>query len=184
HALLTQWGCNHFDYVRIPKLARDLDVTFVGQPHGNRKSVVGGLQKKGIPVTTYGQGWERGRVSQREMVEIFNRSKINLNLSNSSWNIHSLFRGRQQIKGRNFEIPGCGGFLLSNYVEGIERYYTIGKEIACFGNRHEMLDRIRYYLSHPDEREEVARAGYERTLRDHTYVRRLTELFHQMGFRL
>ena len=38
----------------------------------------------------------------------------------------------KQIKGRNFEIPGCGGFLLTDYVPGLERYFQIGEEIVCY----------------------------------------------------
>ena len=182
HALLTQWGCNHFDYAPSKGATRDLDVTFVGQPHGNRRKVIRRIENAGVPVQAYGQGWPHGRISQDEMISVFNRSKINLNLSNSSWNIHSFIRGRQQIKGRNFEIPGCGGFLLSNYVEGIGRFYEIDREIVCFDSPHELLEKIQFYRMHDSERERIARAGYERTVRDHTYERRFNDLFRQMGF--
>ncbi|MBI5471066.1 MAG: glycosyltransferase [Ignavibacteriae bacterium] len=184
HALITQWACNHYDYRLMPDVKKEYDVTFIGQPHGNRKRVVAYLRSHGINIQPFGRGWENGRVSQEEMIRIFNASKINLNLSNSSWNIHTIFRGQQQIKGRNFEIPGSGGFILTNHVQGIEQSYDIGKEIVCFRNRRDLLHLIGYYLSHETEREQIARAGYERTLREHTYERRFRELFTHMGFSL
>jgi spore maturation protein CgeB len=182
HALQTQWACNHFDYLRLRGGSRNRDVTFVGQPHGNRRRVVNYLQRRGVAVETYGQGWPSGRVSQEEMIRLFNASKVNLNLSNSSWNIHTLFRGRQQIKGRNFEIPGCGGFLMTNYADGLERYFRLGEEVVCFTNKRDLLEKINYYCTHDDEREEIARKGYERTLAEHTYQRRFNALFDAMGF--
>jgi spore maturation protein CgeB len=182
NVLLTQWACNHYDYIRLPNAAKTFDVTFIGQPHGIRRKVVHRLQEKGICIDAFGKGWKLGRVSQQQMIHIINGSKINLNLSNSSLNIHTLFRNQQQIKGRNFEIPGCGGFLLSNYVEGIENYYDIGKEIICFKDEKELKERIQYYLKHDDQREAIALAGYKRTLREHTYEKRFINLFKQMGF--
>jgi spore maturation protein CgeB len=161
---------------------KTIAASFVGQPHGNRRSVVRYLERNGIEVATYGNGWPNGRISQEEMIRIFNISKINLNLSNSSWNLRTIFRNQQQIKGRNFEIPGCGGFILTNYVEGIERYFVLDKEIVCFSDRRDLLEKVRYYLAHDEERSRIAQAGYERTLRDHTYEIRFRELFTQMGF--
>jgi len=87
----------------------------------------------------------------------------------------------EQIKGRNFEVPGCGGFLLTSPVEDLERYYTPEKEICLFASDRELVDKIRYYLIHEDERAAIARAGYERTLREHTYVHRFTDIFRRAG---
>jgi spore maturation protein CgeB len=86
-----------------------------------------------------------------------------------------------QIKGRNFEVPGCGGFMLTGMAENLGQYYEIGKEVACFDDRHDLIDKVRYYLKHEDEREAIAQAGYERTMRDHTYPRRFSEIFEQLG---
>ena len=86
-----------------------------------------------------------------------------------------------QIKGRNFEIPGCGGFLVTSRIDGLDKYYADGKEIIIFEDKDDLIDKIKYYLSHEVEREFIARAGYERTLRDHTYEKRFNDLFERMG---
>jgi spore maturation protein CgeB len=44
-----------------------------------------------------------------------------------------------------------------------------------------MIEKIRFYLAHEDERRNIAEAGYARVLRDHTYERRLRDLFQKMG---
>ena len=84
---------------------------------------------------------------------------------------------RAQIKGRNFEIPGAGGFLLTQYVQGIEEYFVPGLEIATFSTEDELLERIQYFLSHDREREVVKSAGYKRALTDHTFQKRFEDIF-------
>jgi len=88
-----------------------------------------------------------------------------------------------QIKGRNFEVPGCGGFLLTGVAENLADYYREGREVAVFRDDAELVARVRHYLEHEDERAAIAEAGYRRTLQEHTYVHRFTEVFARMGLR-
>lgn len=167
----TQWACNHYLYRPTPA-PLDYQVTFVGAPYGERAWIIEFLRRYGINVAYWGTGWPSGRLSQEAMIEVFSHSQINLNLTNS-------FVGDlQQVKGRNFEVPGCGGFLLTGKAENLEEYYVPGKEIVCFETLTELTEKIKYYLSHEEERRQISRAGYERTLREHTYERRLRQLFH------
>jgi spore maturation protein CgeB len=41
---------------------------------------------------------------------------------------------------------------------------------------HDLVEKIRYYLAHEEERSAIAHAGQERTLKDHTYLQRMKEL--------
>jgi spore maturation protein CgeB len=133
------------------------------------------IKKAGIAVKVWGYGWPSGKVSQSEMIKIFNCSKINLNLSNASR------PGVEQIKGRDFEIPGCGGFLNTGYSENINEYFNVDKEIICYRDVDDLIDKIRYYLDHDDEREEIAKAGYFRVLDEHTYEKRFLDIFKSTG---
>ena len=87
----------------------------------------------------------------------------------------------KQIKGRVFEIPGCEGFMLTGYAERLENLYQIGKEIECFHNFKELVRKIKYYLVQEKARERIAKAGYQRTLRDHTYEKRFNKIFKIAG---
>jgi spore maturation protein CgeB len=92
--------------------------------------------------------------------------------------LSTLFSGKSaQIKGRNFEIPGAGGFLLTQNISGIEEYLVPGREIATFASEKELREKIRYFLSHDAERESIRRAGYERAVRDHTLQKRFEDIF-------
>jgi spore maturation protein CgeB len=99
--------------------------------------------------------------------------------------IYSLFVDRRlQVKARNFEIPGCGGFLLTSYVQGLEQYYEIDKEVVVYRNEKELNERIQYYLQHDDEREAIRRMGHARTLREHTYTQRIKDIFQKINMPL
>jgi hypothetical protein len=63
---------------------------------------------------------------------------------------------------RTFEIPAIGGFMLADRsVEHLE-FFEEGKEAEFFGSEEEYADKLRYYLSHEEERARIAKAGHER----------------------
>jgi spore maturation protein CgeB len=195
NVVLSQWACNRYAYDAGDGELRH-DVTFVGQPHGDRREVVERVRAAGFDVRAWGNGWDAGRLDHDGMVDVFRSSRINLNLSNSfvpkpslRMRAGALVRGqridrsprRSQIKGRTFEVPGSGGFLLTERVPHIEDYFEIGKEIAVYSDVDELVEQVRYWLSHPDERAAVADAGYQRVRAEHTYDHRFAEIFRRMG---
>lgn len=224
--LFSQWACNPFFYRRLDLPAK-YDLSFVGALHGNRREMLQALRDAGLSVAVWGLNTPAGPLSDEQMIEVFNRSRINLNFSGASvpvdlqptrdrlvnagrrllkavpgvggWlrRIRARQRGRDlprpqveqalavryvpQIKGRNFEIPGCGGFQLTGRADHLEDYFSPGEEIVFFDDVDELVDRARYYLRHEDERARIAQAGHARCLREHTYVHRFNEIFRKMG---
>jgi spore maturation protein CgeB len=92
-----------------------------------------------------------------------------------------LGKHRLQIKGRVFEIPGAGGFLLTEMADDLDRYFAPDREIVVFRTPAELVDKARYYLRHTEERERIRRAGYARAVREHSYVQRFLDIFQRMG---
>jgi spore maturation protein CgeB len=186
NVLKTQWACNPGFYQRLD-LPLVHDVSFVGRVYRQRPALIQRLRDAGLRVVVRGTGWPEGRASPEEMIAIFNQSRVNLNFSDPPKYVNRFKRllGRQQppkqIKGRNFEIPGCGGFLLTDLAENLGEYYTQGMEIAVFDGPDELVEKIRHFLGHEEERAGIARAGHHRTMREHTYEHRFRELFQRMG---
>ncbi len=88
---------------------------------------------------------------------------------------------RRAIKGRTFEIPACGGFLLTQIVDdNLAEYYELEKEIAVFKNAVDMAEKCRYFLVHEEQRKQIAQAGYQRTIKEHTYQRRFVDIFSKI----
>ena len=193
NVLLSQWACNRYAYRKVSD-ALEHDVTFVGQPHGNRPQLMQKLREAGHEVEAWGLGWPAGRLGHDEMVRVFSTSRINLNPSNSSSPPRTpramlgrlLGRGEKgprppQIKGRNFEVPGCGGFILTERVPHLERYFALGHEVAVYDSTDDLVEQVGYWLANEEERAAVAEAGYRRVLAEHTYDHRFNAIFEAAG---
>jgi spore maturation protein CgeB len=152
-------------------------VSFIGSRYGNRGQWVERLRDKGIDVACFGHGWPRGPVAAEDIPGIIRESVVNLNFGDSGIVMEGLLPSRsRQIKARVFEVPGCGGFLLTQPAEDLERYYMPGREVATFGDLEDLSQKIGHYLAHPGERDQIARAGYVRTRSEHTYEIRFSQL--------
>ena len=169
NVLLTQWAANADDLMEpLPASACRYKVSFVGAAHGDRQEQVAKLVEMGVDVTCFGYGWPDGPVALSDIPHIMRDSVISLNFANS--------KGNNQIKARTFEVPGAGGFLLTEEAPGLEEFYIPGKEIEVFSNLDELVIKIQRYLANPSLRDEIARRGFERTRSDHTYDVRMKQL--------
>lgn len=74
-----------------------------------------------------------------------------------------------------FEVTCVGSFLLTEYYLGIEKYFEPGVEIETFENTKELIEKINYYIEHPEEREAIAKRGQERCLRDYSMKNKIIE---------
>ena len=77
---------------------------------------------------------------------------------------------------RLFEATALGSFVLAEHQNNIGDYFVPGKEVETFANTTELLDKLRYYLAHPTEREEIALSGKQRCMRDYSLTQRAREL--------
>ncbi len=103
-----------------------------------------------------------------EMPKIFHASKINLNIT-----MRPIETG---LSLRIWDILGCGGFLLTNYQAEIPQYFEIGKDLEVYENTDDLIHKIDYYLTHEEQRMEIALNGYEKAAAHHTYEMRLAEM--------
>jgi spore maturation protein CgeB len=120
--------------------------------------------------------WQ-GQIWGEEQVKALCAAKIGLNF-HVDHQPGELDRG---LNIRAFELAACSVFQLMQRVPGVAEFFEVGQEIVCFDTREEMLDRIKYYLAHDDERQAIAAAGRARVLRDHTWARRVERMVQLMG---
>jgi spore maturation protein CgeB len=128
-----------------------------------------------LPVEVVG-----GILSDEEMIKMYSRSKINLGFSTCGES-HKAEKRILQVRLRDFEVPMCGGFYMVEYMEEMEEFFNIGKEIICYLGPEDLVEKVKYYLSHDSEREAIRRAGYERCRRDHSWHKRFEMVFKTIG---
>ena len=114
--------------------------------------------------------FHHGTVDYRtQMPLVFAGSKINLNISLRS--IHS------GIPLRVLDIMACGGFVLSNWQPEIAEYFAEGTEIVTFDSLEDCLAKAAYYLSHEEERRQIAANGKRKVREAFSYLIGLDRLF-------
>jgi len=93
-----------------------------------------------------------------DMVTAINSYKINFNRNIAN-----------DINYRTFETLGCKTFLITNYTEGLEKLFTLDKDLVTYATADDLKFKIRYYLNNPSKREEIESHGYKTALKRHTY---------------
>ena len=112
--------------------------------HWNRKYRGAGLKKAIRKRIACGMDFSR----------VVNSAEINLNfLRRENSDTHNL---------KTFELPACGGFVISQRSDELGELFEEGEEIVTFGDVSEMKEKVEYYLRRRPERERIARAAYRR----------------------
>ena len=165
---------------------RDIEVLFVGALFPNKMPLLASVKKAfRSRCRLHGlAGWKKnlyfnlkhgfpGWVSPigfEEYVPLYRRAKIGINVHN---------RGKYTVGGfRLFELPGNGVMQISDGGEYLEEFFKVGVEIEGYETADELIDKVKYYLTHDSAREKIARAGYQRVIRDHRIGHRLNTAAH------
>ena len=85
---------------------------------------------------------------------------------------------------RLFEATGCGAMLITEAAPNLSDLFEPSREVASYSDPDELVEMVRHYSRERDERVAIAKAGHERTLRDHTYGRRIEQLAEVLEARL
>lgn len=103
-----------------------------------------------------------------EMPKIFHLSKINLNFTSKPI--------RTGLPLRLWDILGAGGFALTNFQSEIPEYFEVGKDLDIYASEEELADKIRYYLEHEEERQEIAANGYRKAKEQYSLELRVKQI--------
>ncbi len=139
-------------------------ISFVGQAgrwHPYRQYILNYLIQMGVSLSQF-------QVPQKNAASIYAQSLINLNISlNGDLNL------------RVFEVLSSGGFLLTDKLSiesGMELLFRDGEHLVCFENEKDLLDKIKYFIEHPEEANAIAQNGYQEFKQNHTPEKKIKEL--------
>lgn len=102
-----------------------------------------------------------------DMLRLLRSSKIVVNIDIDAF-------GAQPPNMRLIEATGAGAFLLTPHHPELDKFFEPGAEVETFRNANELISKIQYYLADSNAREQIARKGQERCLRDHSHKARTT----------
>lgn len=190
HHLPLGFYPGHFHPQNVP--AAKCDIAFVGSAYWNRVAFFDRLVPylAGRDVRIIGYWWERLRdfrllaskiegrwMTPQETAAVYNGAKIVINLhrepDDGTFNNNSAGIGAVSPNPRTFEIAACASLQLTDVRGELANYYVPGREIETYASPEELAAKIDYYLEHEEERRMIALNGLYRTMRDHSYARRL-----------
>ena len=82
---------------------------------------------------------------------------------------------------RDFEGPMSGALYFTGYSEELAQMYIPDKEVVTYRDNYELLDKIKFYLNNEKQGELIRENGLKRSLSEHTYQRRYSKLFKEIG---
>ena len=150
-------------YRKLPGVPKDIDVLFVGSLTSRRRAVLSRLTR------TYRVAV--GKAFSEELVRLFNRSKIVLN-------IHA--EDHLDTETRVFEALGCGSFLLSERLSQ-ESPFVSGEHLVEVNSIEAMVDAIGNYLEADEARRRIAAAGHLEARARHTWLERARQIADVMS---
>ncbi len=125
----------------------------------------------------------KGGIPFEQICSVFSAYEVILNFSNVWADGRPGSHLIPHVRLRDFEAPMCRTCYLTGYTEEIAEFYHVGQEIDTYHSPLELLDKTKFYLTHPAEAEKLREAGYQRALRDHTWQRRFEQLFQAINLK-
>ncbi len=165
------------------------DLVFVGAWQKPRQSVIDAIASLDIDMRIYGPKWRKHTIFNPsvlrsikgrwlygdKLIKQYQAARIALNIN--SWFTERTFGINQRI----FDVPACGAFLLTDYMDELEAFFEVGKEIETYSSIEELIDKVHFYLRHDNLRARIAQNGYEKARRLPTWRDRAREMVKALG---
>ena len=183
------WGADPELFAPLP-VEKEHDVFFYGYGDKFRREwmeALVGEPSRRLPEVDFELGGRdfRGDVGRARLVgdvpfNAFNRaisaSRINLNITRRS---HATVHASST--SRPFELAAAGAAIVSNPVEGIDRWFEPDRELVVVSGADEAERVYRELLADPAAAEELGRRARERALEEHTYAHRARQILELVG---
>jgi spore maturation protein CgeB len=112
--------------------------------------------KNFAPKPIYKKKFEKisqGKIAQEDVPILYSSTKINLNCTLQDcidWNVITL---------RTYEVLACKGFLITDIVPVAQE--TMNGCMVFTTGLDDLIEKIKYYLEHDEERTQIAQNGYD-----------------------
>ena len=162
HCSILSSACEPSFHRPLAGTQKDIDILFIGTLTPRRERVVSELSAA-YPVTSVSAFGE-------QMVQYVNRAKIVLNIHQGHL---------PDMENRVHEALGCGSFLMTERLTPENPFSE--SELVEFDTTKDLVEKVGYYLAHPDEREAIAEQGRLAVLAGHTFVDRAEQIISTLS---
>lgn len=156
------WACDPEFHKKI-EIEKKYNMSFIGTGYPERRIIIRNLKE----INVFGDFWfgfgkrSHPPVYGNEFVKTINQTRINLNLQ---------AKMSVQADGptmRTFEVAGCGGFQISDYMPSILNYFPM---MPTFRDAEELRELVYYYLDNYNEALDIAEKTMEKCRSNYKYV--------------
>ena len=165
----------HNNYKRFDPKKLACSVSFIGNtgygyvtPAGGRRRLLPFIQKHVAEFMHYGDNNQKYDDDHNHIVM---SSKINIGHCG-----YAHMDGANSV--RDMKIMAAGGFLLTERVKNSKPIFRDGFHWVEYVGIQDCVDKINYYLYHPEERNKIAKRGQDAVMNHHTYDIRLQEMLN------
>lgn len=146
------------------------EIGFIGSYEKERANSMNHIAQCGLRVRIWGPGWKNRDFSPHPNLLIENRAlwgeeypRVICSTDINLCFLRKVNRDRQTT--RSMEIPACGGFMVAERTDEHLRLFQEDEEVVFFSSDDELVEKLRYYTGHPEDRLRIARAGCNRCLK-------------------
>lgn len=142
------------------------EVGFIGTYEHPRAESLLHLARSGIGARVWGNGWDRMKNAHPalriEGQPVYNQD-FRAAVCSTDINLCFLRKSNRDLQTcRSVEAPACGGFMLHERTNEMERLFVDGAHAAYFGSDGELAETCRRWLADPLGRARIAAAAAQR----------------------
>lgn len=119
----------------------------------------------------YKNCWKGFITKEEELADIYNSSKINLNIT---------LQGKSSLNYRVFEVLAAGGFLLTDEMDDLNQYFEISKHLETYKDESDLIDKIDFYLQNLNIAQRIAQLGKIECTENHNYAKRAATILSKV----
>lgn len=158
----------HKPYRLNANLGKVIDILFIGFAEKDRFEYLEYLASNNLKISVYGSGWNRKKYTKHyDNLEIHPYDLIGDDyaraISNAKITLCFLRKANRDLHtSRSIEIPAIGGFMIAERTDEHKVLFEEDKEAVYFESKHELLEKIAYYLANDSARESIRLEGLKR----------------------
>lgn len=160
-------------------IERDIDILFIGAFSWNKIDILVKMKKE-FGKRFQWSGYVRPKhnlyltakyfypfwikpVTFSERLLLHQRAKIVVNMHNG-YSVPNF--GNQRL----FYGPANGCMLITDGIKHIDFLYKDGEDVVGYSNVNDLINKCHYYIEHPEERNQIARNGFRRVLKEYKFT--------------